>query len=194
MDNALPSDECQKKIKLYSLFKEIIELSDTSLVPHLIDHFQKESLNFQNQNDFFVDFPSNKEKQKIYFGYRNFIDALMWLYVKEEKENRKPVVNGLTKGFVFGTSEIIKLLKVSKGDLFALREANELVEGIHYIRQDQERSKSSAKYAPILYHIFRTCDTLYNISYEEFCQPGFDLAEHKRKETSKVFDSINKSS
>ena len=86
------------------------------------------------------------------------------------------------------------MLKVSKGDLFALREANELVEGIHYIRQDQERSKSSAKYAPILYHIFRTCDTLYNISYEEFCQPGFDLAEHKRKETSKVFDSINKSS
>ena len=37
MDNALPSNECQKKIKLYSLFKEIVELSDTSLVPHLID-------------------------------------------------------------------------------------------------------------------------------------------------------------
>ena len=78
MDTPLPSDQCERKIKLHNLFKEIAELSDFSLIPSLINHFQKESLDFQNQNDFFVDFPSNKEKQKIYFGYRNFIDALMW--------------------------------------------------------------------------------------------------------------------
>ena len=188
MDNFLPSDQCERKIKLHNLFKEIAELSDFSLIPSLINHFQKESLNFQNQNDFFVDFPSNKEKQKIYFGYRNFIDALMWIYVKEKDVEKTDTVE---KGFVFSTSQIVKLLRIPKGDLFVARETKELVEGIHYIRENRN-SKAATRYAPILYNIGLTCLKLYNISYDDFCQPDFNLEEHKRKELTKVFDRVNR--
>lgn len=190
MDTFLPSDQCERKIKLHNLFKEIAELSDFSLIPSLINHFQKESLNFQNQNDFFVDFPSNKEKQKIYFGYRNFIDALMWIYVKEKDipDNEHDPVG---KGFVFSTSQIVKLLRIPKGDLFVARETKELVEGIHYIRENRN-SKAAARYAPILYNIGLTCSKLYDISYNKFCQPDFDLEEHKRKRTIKIFKEANK--
>tara|TARA_Y100001968_G_C19428500_1_gene755726 strand:+ start:550 stop:1170 length:621 start_codon:yes stop_codon:yes gene_type:complete len=185
MDTFLPSDQCERKIKLHNLFKEIAELSDFSLIPSLINHFQKEFLNFQNQNDFFVDFPSNKEKQKIYFGYRNFIDALTWLYVKEEdmQDNEHDPVG---RGFVFSTSQIVKLLKIPKGDLFALREVKELEENIHYIRENRN-SKAAARYAPILYNIELTCSRAWGISYKDFCKPDFDLEKHKKERTEEYY-------
>jgi len=183
-----PTDQCSKKIKLYSLFQELAELSGDDLIPSLLFHFQRQSLNAQNVKDFYVDFTSNKKKQSTYFMYQNIIDALMWLYVKEKDvEETDPV----GKGFIFSTSQIVKILRIPKGDLFVARETKELVEGIHYIREDRN-SKAAARYAPILYDIGLTCSRLYNISYNQFCQPDFDLEEHKRKELTKVFDRINK--
>ena len=94
--------------------------------------------------------------------YKNTIDALMWLYVKKDKQSESEP-KSVDKGFVFSTSQIIKLLKVSKSDLFGLREANQLVEGTDYIREDRN-SKAATRYAPILYNVFKTCRTLYGIS------------------------------
>ena len=129
--------------------------------------------------------------------YKNTIDALMWLYVRKDKvtETKELAPNDgfLNGGFVFSTSHTCNLLKVTASDLSAFRRADELVEEVDYIRQ-KKKDGTTAKYAPYLYNIEKTCIALYNISYEKLRQPGFDLEKHKRKETSKVFDSINKSS
>tara|TARA_B100000131_G_scaffold266281_1_gene264140 strand:+ start:340 stop:915 length:576 start_codon:yes stop_codon:yes gene_type:complete len=186
----LPAEQCEKKIKLYSLFQELAELSDDNLIPSLLNHFQRESMQFQNTENFYVDFPSNEKKQSTYFMYKNTIDALMWLYVKKNNELESET-KSVDKGFVFSTSQIIKLLKVSKSDLFALREANQLVEGTDYIREDRN-SKAATRYAPILYNVFKTCRTLYGISYHDFCQPEFDLEEHKRRRTREIFKEANR--
>ena len=61
----LPAEQCEKKIKLYSLFQELAELSDDNLIPSLLNHFQRESMQFQNTENFYVDFPSNK-KNKVH--------------------------------------------------------------------------------------------------------------------------------
>ena len=82
----LPTEQCEKKIKLYSLFQELAELSDGNLIPSLLNHFQRESMQFQNTENFYIDLPSNEKKQSKYFMYKNTIDALMWLYVKKNNE------------------------------------------------------------------------------------------------------------
>ena len=185
-----PEEQCKIKMKLYHLYKELIDLSGDIIVPSLINHFQQESAQFNKSENFTAEFWADKNKQNKYFMYKNTIDALMWLYVKKDNELESEP-KSVDKGFVFSTSQIIKLLKVSKSDLFALREANQLVEGTDYIREDRN-SKAATRYAPILYNVFKTCRTLYGISYHDFCQPDFDLEEHKRKRTREIFKEANR--
>ena len=192
-----PEEQCKKKIKLYNLYKELEELSGDIIVPSLLNHFQQESAEFHRAENFSDEFWADKKKQSKYFMYKNTIDALMWLYVRKDKvtETKELAPNDgfLNGGFVFSTSHTCNLLKVTASDLSAFRRADELIEEVDYIRQ-KKKDGTTAKYAPYLYNIEKTCVALYNISYEKLRQPGFDLEKHKREETSKVFDSINKSS
>ena len=190
-----PEEQCKKKLKLYHLYKELEELSGDIIVPSLLNHFQRESADFHRAGNFSDEFWADKKKRSKYFMYKNTIDALMWLYVKEEQVTETqelPVKDGfINSGFVFSTGKTCNLLKVTASDLSAFRSTNELVEDVDYIRQ-KKKDGTTAKYAPYLYNIEKTCVALYNISYEKLRQPGFDLEAHKREETRKVFDSINK--
>tara|TARA_R100000742_G_C4216912_1_gene41762 strand:+ start:77 stop:661 length:585 start_codon:yes stop_codon:yes gene_type:complete len=190
-----PEEQCKKKLKLYHLYKELEELSGDIIVPSLLNHFQRESADFHRAGNFSDEFWADKKKRSKYFMYKNTIDALMWLYVKEEQVTETqelPVKDGfINSGFVFSTGKTCNLLKVTASDLSAFRSTNELVEDVDYIRQ-KKKDGTTAKYAPYLYNIEKTCVALYNISYEKLRQPGFDLEKHKREETRKVFDSINK--
>jgi len=190
-----PEEQCKKKLKLYHLYKELEELSGDIIVPSLLNHFQRESADFHRAGNFSDEFWADKKKRSKYFMYKNTIDALMWLYVKEEQVTETqelPVKDGfINSGFVFSTGKTCNLLKVTASDLSAFRSTNELVEDVDYIRQ-KKKDGTTAKYAPYLYNIEKTCVALYNISYEKLRQPGFDLERHKREETRKVFDSINK--
>tara|TARA_B100001250_G_scaffold264055_1_gene227614 strand:+ start:4216 stop:4821 length:606 start_codon:yes stop_codon:yes gene_type:complete len=197
-----PEEQCKKKLKLYHLYKELEELSGDIIVPSLLNHFQRESADFHRAGNFSDEFWADKKKRSKYFMYKNTIDALMWLYVKEEQVTETqeqvtetqelPVKDGfVNSGFVFSTGKTCNLLKVTASDLSAFRSTNELVEDVDYIRQ-KKKDGTTAKYAPYLYNIEKTCVALYNISYEELRQPRFDLEKHKREETRKVFDSINK--
>jgi len=180
-----PEEQCKKKLKLYHLYKELEELSGDIIVPSLLNHFQRESAEFHKIENFSDEFWADKKKRSKYFMYKNTIDALMWLYVKEEDtpDNEHDPIG---KGFEFTTSQIVKLLKIPQDDLFGLRKIKELEENVHYIREDRN-SKAAAKYAPIFYNIELTCLRSWGISYKDFCKPDFDLEEHKKKRTEEYY-------
>jgi len=192
-----PIDQLEKKLKIYRLFENLFELTDYSLLDCFLNSLVEQiNLETKNTEEFYTHLGENEKMQKKHFGKLNLIDGLFWLKVNKNIEPKEERYNtsqdgSVDKGFVFSTSQIIKLLKVSKSDLFALREANQLVEGTDYIREDRN-SKAATRYAPILYNVFKTCRTLYGISYHDFCQPEFDLEEHKRRRTREIFKEANR--
>lgn len=199
-----PIDQLEKKLEIYRLFENLFELTDYSLLDCFLDSLVEQvNLETKNTEEFYTHLGENEKMQKKHFGKLNLIDGLFWLKVNKNIETKAkqvkapqefPPQNGfLNGGFVFSTSHTCNLLKVTASDLSAFRRADELIEEVDYIRQ-KKKDGTTAKYAPYLYNIEKTCVALYNISYEKLRQPGFDLEKHKREETSKVFDSINKSS
>tara|TARA_Y100001973_G_C5136990_1_gene300866 strand:+ start:283 stop:945 length:663 start_codon:yes stop_codon:yes gene_type:complete len=197
-----PIDQLEKKLEIYRLFENLFELTDYSLLDCFLDSLVEQiNLERKNTEEFYTHLGENEKMQKKHFGTLNLIDGLFWLKVNKNIKTKEeqvtatqelPVKDGfINSGFVFSTGKTCNLLKVTASDLSAFRSTNELVEDVDYIRQ-KKKDGTTAKYAPYLYNIEKTCVALYNISYEKLRQPGFDLEKHKREETRKVFDSINK--
>ena len=61
------------------------------------------------------------------------------------------------------TAETQQFFKLSTQDLFTLRQAKFLEEGVHY-----KRENNGGKSAPLLYNFYKSCLAIYGISYEQY--------------------------
>jgi len=92
-----------------------------------------------------------------------------------------------TGRFDYSTAETAKKLKVTDSDLRALRNANELKEGWHYITGRSPRPTA------IWYDLQKTCNQLHGITWHDFSSPGFDFKAHTERRTAQAFEAARRS-
>ena len=98
----------------------------------------------------------------------------------------KPSPTAEPGNFAFSTAETAKKLKVTDSDLRALRNANELKEGWHYI------TGRKPKPTAIWYDLQKTCNQVHGITWNDFSSPGFDLKAHTARRTAQAFEAARR--
>ena len=92
-----------------------------------------------------------------------------------------------TGRFDYSTAETAKKLKVTDSDLRALRNANELKAGWHYITGRSPRPTA------IWYDLQKTCNQVHGITWNDFSSPGFDFKAHTERRTAQAFEAARRS-
>ena len=116
----------------------------------------------------------------------------LWIIEKWLEENYKEEISKYSmsndqpkehdEDYWGSTAETMNFFKLSRKDLFALRKAGYLKEGIHF-----KRSHIS-KTAPLFYHFYQCCSAVFGMTYEQFINPSYNL--QKSKSLQQKRDSI----
>ena len=131
--------------------------------PELKDLYSEEQINF------FIEFRAALYRvQKEYFNTQ-----------KEVKKEKKFHLDD----FEFSTKQICQLLKITESDLKTARKYGGLKEEKHYVRKHNQNHnvRLHTKHAPLFYNLEKTCKQIYEISYDKFISPNFDLKKHQQK-------------
>ena len=105
------------------------------------------------------------------------------LKLQEGQAENIPTIKASPGDYRFSTAETAKKLKVTDSDLRALRNTKELKVGYHYMTGRSPRPTA------IWYDINRTCLQLHEVTWEEFCKPGFNVYKNRERQVERAFQA-----
>ena len=122
----------------------------------------------------------SKRQVALFFEFRTALYRVQEQFEFRKKDFQVKQENKKVDEFKFTTKEIVKLLKIKETELAVKRKYKELKSKVHYVRKHSiNKTEVTHNYGQVFYNLEKTCKKLYEIPYDEFTRPNFDLEKHK---------------
>ena len=172
------NDKFQWILRDIEAFNVLDEQMGREIYELFISYFDKKILESYTTEESVVDENSEYGETKLIPLYSERQVALFFEFRKKDfqvkQENKK------VDEFKFTTKEIVKLLKIKETELAVKRKYKELKSKVHYVRKHSiNKTEVTHNYGQVFYNLEKTCKKLYEIPYDEFTRPNFDLEKHK---------------